>query len=79
MARIASTTLREDELAVLISAGLFDQPEVAVEIEGEAIALLDDLCVAESEPRYADPIAELYALAEEFDECVCHTETADLW
>ena len=80
MERTTSTSLGHEELTAMQAAGLFDLPEVATaaEAEAQAVELLEDLCLAESEPRCVDHIAELFALAEEFEECVSHTETADL-
>ncbi len=90
MRRTTPTTVhgeaaRSEELSI----GVVEVPAFIADIEMEAEAgwldefdgvarvfgLEEDPWVGEPEPQYVDQIAELYALAEEFGECLSHTES----
>ena len=94
MRRTTPTTVYGQEaFAEELSIGVVEAPAVIadVEIEADSAAWIDDFdgagrvfgleedtWLAEPERQYGDQIAELFALAEEFGECVSHTESDDL-
>ncbi len=94
MRRTTPTTVYGQEaFAEELSIGVAEAPAVIADVEMEAdlVAWIDefdgagrvfglegDTWLAEPERQYGDQIAELFALAEEFGECVSHTES-DEW
>jgi hypothetical protein len=71
------TTMKTPVDQEIFGRELFEVPLSTIDLRAESgwLDVFEGDWVAAMEPLSADGIAELYALAEEFDECVSHTET----